>query len=85
MSTIKKICPKCGGITSFNADADAAVCEKCNVPFITSQAIEIPQDGLVDAKCTNCGAALKVNPNLDAAICEYCGSAFIVEKAIKNY
>lgn len=87
MSTVKKICPKCGGITSFNTDADAAICEKCNAPFITDQAIEIQDDDnkLVDAKCTNCGAALKVDPNQDAAICEYCGSAFIVEKAIKNY
>lgn len=87
MSTVKKICPKCGEITSFNADADAAICEKCNAPFITGQALEIQDDDnkLVDAKCTNCGAALKVDPNQDAAICEYCGSAFIVEKAIKNY
>lgn len=86
MSKVKKHCPLCNGITEFDEKLDAAICESCGQPFITTKAIDVEvDDGLVNAICPNCGAKIRVDQSKEAAICESCGNAYIVSKGIENY
>lgn len=43
MSLIKGNCPNCGGTLDINKNADAAICNFCNTPFIVEKAVQLYQ------------------------------------------